>query len=247
MLKLKFKIIIKHKRFRLALIILLIWAVAAYLLLPWLWKEYFRHNPNYADVSRITQTADKHPGDPINIAIVGTDEQLIRAMTAAGWYPADPITFGTSVKIAVDTVFRKPDDNAPVSDLYLFDRKQDLAFEQPVGNSPRKRHHVRFWQWDKKEGGRTVWFGSATFDERVGLSYTTGQVTHHIAPDVDAERDLISDELRKAKWEQELRYVPGFQKTQGKNGGGDNWISDTRLAVVVLKDITLKGNASKVK
>ena len=56
-----------------------------------------------------------------------------------------------------------------VSDLYLFGRKQDLAFERPIGDNPRKRHHVRFWHWDKLEDGRPVWFGSATLDERVGL------------------------------------------------------------------------------
>jgi hypothetical protein len=228
------KVLIGHKRFRLLLAILLIWAAAAYLLLPWLWKQYFRHYPGYSGVSCITQTADKHPGDPVNIAIVGTEEQLIRTMTAAGWFPADPITFGTSVRIVVDSVFRKPDDNAPVSNLYLFGRKEDLAFEQPLGNSPRQRHHVRFWLWDKQEDGRPVWFGSATFDKRVGLSYTTAQVTHHIGSDVDAERDLISTELQQAKWEQQLRYVRGFQKPEGRNGGGDQWRSDGRLAVVYL-------------
>lgn len=192
----KVKVLVRHKRFRLALIILLIWAAAAYLLLPWLWKQYFRHYPDYSDVSRVTQTADMHPGDPVNIVIAGTEEQLIRAMTAAGWLPADPVTFDTSLRIAVDSVFRKPDDSAPVSNLYLFGRKEDLAFEQPVGNSPRQRHHVRFWLSEKQEAGRPVWFGSATFDKSVGLSYTTGQVTHHVDSNVDAERDLISTELQ---------------------------------------------------
>ena len=231
----KCKIPAKRNRLRLLIVMLAIWAVSAYLLLPWLWKEYFRHYSKFTGVSCVTQTADKHPGDPINIAIMGTEEQLIRAMTSAGWYPADPITFSTSVRIAVDSVFRKPDDNAPVSNLFLFGRKQDLAFEQPVGDSPRQRHHVRFWRWDKLEEGRPVWFGSATFDERVGISYTTGQVTHHIGPDVDLERDLISAEIQKAKWEKQLSYVGGFQKPQGLNGGGDRWRTDGRLAVVVLK------------
>jgi hypothetical protein len=110
-------------------------------------------------------------------------------MTAIAWFPADPIPFRSSIRIAVDCVFRKPDESAPVSNLYLFGRSQDLAFEQPVGNSPRQRHHVRFWRSDRPVDARPVWFGSATFDERVGLSHTTAQVTHHIAPDVDAERD----------------------------------------------------------
>ncbi|HCE42334.1 MAG TPA: hypothetical protein DET40_02155 [Lentisphaeria bacterium] len=229
------KVLVRHKRFRLLLIILLIWAVAAYLLLPWLWKEYFKDYSRYTNVSNATHTADGHPGDPINIAMVGSEEQLIRAMTAAGWFPADPITFSTSVRIAVDSVFRKPDENAPVSNLILFGRKQDLAFEQPVGDSPRQRHHVRFWLWDRQDDGRPVWFGSATFDERVGLSYATGQVTHHIGPDLDKERDLISLQLQKAGYEQQLRYEAGFQELQGLNGGGDHWRSDGRLAVIVLK------------
>ncbi len=228
------KVLVRHKRFRLALIILLIWAVASYLLLPWLWKEYFRHYSKFAGVSSITQTADGHPGDPINIAIIGTEEQLIRAMTAAGWFPADPITFGTSVRIAVDSVFRKPDDNAPVSNLFLFGRKQDLAFEQPVGDSPRQRHHVRFWMWARQEEGHPLWFGSATFDDSVGLSYTTGQVTHHIGPDVDAERDLISAQLQKAGWEQQISFMQKFQQPNGLNGGGDPWRSDGRLAILYL-------------
>jgi len=107
----------KHKRWRWLLIILAAWAVAAYLVAPWLWRKYFQHHSQFVDGPRITQTADGHPGDPINIALEGAESELIRAMTAAGWFPADPITFKSSVRIAVDSVFRKPDVNAPVSNL----------------------------------------------------------------------------------------------------------------------------------
>jgi hypothetical protein len=223
-------------RWRWLLFILAAWAVAAYLVAPWLWKKYFQHHPRFADAPRITHTADGHPGDPLNIALVGAEPDVIRAMTAAGWFPADPITLESSVRIAVDSVFHKPDDDAPVSNLYLFGRKQDLAFEQPVGESPRQRHHVRFWRWDKLEQDRPVWFGSATFDERVGLSYTTGQVTHHIGPDVDKERDRLMSELKQAGWAQETYYIAGFQEPpEGRNGGGDPWHTDGRLGVVLLQ------------
>ena len=210
------------------------WAIAAYLLAPLAWKLYFRHH--FTAAPRITQTADGHPGDPVNIAIEGGEETLIRAMTAAGWYPADPITFRSSVRIVVDSVIRKPDDDAPVSNLFLFGRKQDLAFELPVGNSPRQRHHVRFWRREKTKDGREVWLGSATFDDRVGLSHTTGQVTHHIGPDVDAERDLIMSGLKKAGLTQDEYFIDGFHKVlEGRNGGGDLWRTDGRLGAVVLK------------
>ena len=143
-------------RVRVVFWILVVWAVAAYFLAPWAWERYVRRHPQFADVPGLTQTADGHPGDPLNVAIVGTEEELLRAMHAAGWVPADPITFRSSVRIVADSLLKRPDDSAPVSDLYLFGRKQDLAFEKPVGESPRQRHHVRFWQSAAREAGRPV-------------------------------------------------------------------------------------------
>jgi hypothetical protein len=167
-------------------------------------------------------------------------------MTAAGWFPADPITLRSSLRIAVDSVLRRPDDDAPVSNLYLFGRQQDLAFEQPVGGSPRQRHHVRFWRWDKLVDDRPAWVGSATFDERVGLSYTTGQVTHHIGPDVDQERDRIITDLKKAGWAREILYIAGFQEPPaGRNGGGDPWHTDGRLGTVLLQTNRVASNINK--
>jgi hypothetical protein len=139
------------------------------------------------------------------------------------------------VRIALDTVFKKPDDDAPVSNLYLFGRKEDLAFEKPVGDSPRQRHHVRYWRTEQAEDGRPVWIGSAAFDIGVELSRTTGQVTHHISPEVDAERDLVLADLTKAHCVQSTHWNDGFQKKlQGRNGGGDPWHTDGRLSVATL-------------
>jgi hypothetical protein len=177
----------------------------------------------------------------LNIVLVGDDRQVVRAMSASGWYPADPITLKSSLQIAADSVLRRPDDNAPVSNLYLFGRRQDLAFEQPVPGGPSHRHHVRFWKWDQEYEGRTVWFGAATYDERVGLSYTTGQVTHHIGPDIDAERDRIVTELRQKGLAQAVEWRSDFHRVrEGRNGGGDPWRTDGRLAIVVLGDGTAK-------
>ena len=214
-----------------------VWAVAAYLLAPWAWKTYFRYHRALEDVQRLTHTADGHPGDPLNIGVVGTEAQIVSAMVAAGWFPADPITFRSSVRIVVDSILRRPDDAAPVSNLYLFGRKQDLAFEQPVGQSPRQRHHVRFWRAENSPDGLPLWLGSATFDTSVGFSHTTGEVTHHIAPDVDAERDRIARELANAGWSQELDWINNFHdQLEGRNGGGDPWHTDGRLAIVALME-----------
>src|SRR5262249_25703954 len=102
--------------------------------------------------------------------------------------------------------------------------------------SPRQRHHVRYWLWDRLHDGRQVWFGAATFDERVGLSHTTGQVTHHIGPDVDAERDKILSELKSASQTLEIYWTNGFQKALNvENGGADLWHTNGRLGMSELK------------
>jgi LssY-like putative type I secretion system component LssY len=218
------------------IMITLVWVIAAYLIIPKLWVRHYRRHPFLAQPARLTKTGDGHPGDPIDVGLVGSESDVVLSMTAAGWYPADPITLASSVRIAADTVLRRPDDDAPVSNLFLFGRKQDLAFEQPLAGGPGKRHHVRFWLWDQLYEGRQGWFGAATYDMSVGLSHTTGQVTHHIAPDIDAERDRLVDELQKAGVAQSVQWLDGFHETrEGRNGGGDAWHTDGRLAIVTLR------------
>lgn len=214
--------------------VVLLYLLAAYVIIPLIWKRDERRHPELFDAPRVTHTPDGIPGDPINVALLGSEADVVHALIAAKWDPADPITFQSSVRIAVDSVFRRPDANAPVSTLVLFGRKQDLAFEQPVGDSPRQRHHVRFWRWDRLHDGKEVWFGAVTFDERVGLSHTTGQVTHHIGPDLDAERDRLIAQLQQAGVAEKVFWLDGFQQLQGRNGGGDPWHTDGRLQVAAL-------------
>ena len=80
--------------------------------------------------------------------------------------------------------------------MYYNGRRQDLAFEKPVGKSADRRHHVRFWRaLEHGQEGRAVWLGAATFDRGVGFSRDDARVTHHIAPDIDADRDLLTADL----------------------------------------------------
>jgi len=184
---------------------------------------------------RITLTANGIKGDPLNIALVGTEEEVDAAMLAAGWLPADPITLRSSLRIAAGTVLRRSYDTAPVSNLFVWGRKQDLAFQQSVGNDPRQRHHVRFWKSEKvDEHGRPLWAGAATFDTSVGFSRTTGQITHHIDADVDVERDKLLGDLHNAGVVAQVDWIGYHTELQGRNGGGDPWHTDGRVPVVLL-------------
>jgi hypothetical protein len=218
-------------------VLIVAYLVVAYFALPIVWIRYTRHHPGLADIPNITHTADGIPGDPLNVALIGTETDLKRIMLAARWYPADPLTLRSRLEIAGAAVFEHPYDDAPVSNLYLWGRKEDLAFEQPVGNDPRQRHHVRFWRADKLDpDGRPAWVGAAIFDERVGLSYTTGQITHHTAPDIDTERDKLFADLQHTGELFEVFFVDDFHHIrQGRNGGGDPWFTDGRLERGVIR------------
>lgn len=193
-------------------------------------------HPALARSPRHTTTSRGHQGDAVNVAFVGTEEDLHRTLSAAGWYAADPITLKTSLEIAADVVLHKPYAHAPVSDLYLWGRKQDAAFEQPVGDSPKQRHHVRFWRsHDRDRAGRPLWLGAATYDERVELSRTTGGITHKISPNIDGERNkLVADSIRAGALDGYYWVDKFHTQAEGKNGGGDPYFTDRRLAVGVI-------------
>jgi LssY C-terminus len=216
--------------------LLLAYLVVAYLVMPLVWTWYVRDHPALDAVPHITFTADGLPGDPLNVALIGTETALKKILLAAKWYQADPLTLRSSLEIAEAAVLEQPYVDAPVSNLYLWGRKEDLAFEQPVGDNPRQRHHVRFWRADQVDrDGRPVWVGAAIYDTSVGFSDTTGQITHHTAAAIDAERDKLFRDLKQTGDLSEVYTIQGFHKIlQGRNGGGDPWHTDGELAVGVI-------------
>jgi hypothetical protein len=211
------------------------WLLLAYVVLPAVWHHY-EHHPVLENAPKTTVTAQGIPGDPLNVGFIGAEEQLVAVAIGSGWSPADPVTLKSSARIAGSVLLNRPYTSAPVSNLFLFGRRQDLAFEKPVGESARRRHHVRFWRSaELGRGGVPLWIGAATFDRSVGLSRRTGQITHHIDADIDTERDGLVADLRKGDWLTELFQVTGVGATLlGRNGGGDRYYTDGELTIGVL-------------
>jgi hypothetical protein len=213
----------------------IVYLLLAYVVLPALWTHH-EHEPGLASLSMVTRTSTGIPGDALNVGLVGSEEDVIRAMRAAGWFPADPVTLRTSIEIVGSVVLDRPYHDAPVSPLYYEDKKEQLAFEKPNGRSADRRHHVRLWVvLEKGANGRPVWLGAATFDRGIGLSRYTGQVTHRIGPDIDAERDLMMRDLREAGMVDALFQISGIGPTLfGRNGGGDPYYTDGEIDVASL-------------
>ena len=192
----------------------------------------------WPDLSVVTRTNDRIPGDPINVGLVGSKDDVLCAMHAAGWYPADPVTFRSSLKIIGSVLLNRPYPDAPVSHLYYDNKREDLAFEKPAAKSAGQAPSRALLAGRRqRQEGRPVWLGAVTFDRGVGFSHRDAKITHHISPDIDAERDLLSDDLKDTKVVESTYEVSGVGPTiNAHNGGGDSYFTDGEIKFSVLAD-----------
>jgi hypothetical protein len=226
----------------------LFWALLAYLVLPRLHRILTRlYVPSYF-IGR-TRTSDGLLGDPVNLALNGTEEQLHAALAAAGWTRADDISLSSGLRIVSSTVRRRSYLRAPVSPLLLFDRIQDFAYQQEVANNPARRHHVRFWRcpegWMLPGGHRVDWVAAGTFDRAVGFSLFTLQITHKIDEHTDLERDHIVASMRQGVPHTRVVVIRDFATGyHSRNGGGDTIQTDGDLPVLDLRTLPGAGGTA---
>jgi hypothetical protein len=226
-----------------ALASLIFWILVAYLILPRAHRILTQlYVPGYF-IGR-ARTSDGLLGDPINLAVRGSEQQLDAAMRRAGWTPADPITLRSTWRIITATIFRRSYDEAPVSPLLLFDRQQDVAYQQEVRGNPAKRHHVRFWRcpegWLLPGGHGADFLAAGTFDRAVGFSLFTLQITHKIDENTDIERDHIVDTVSGADDAVGVRVIRDFSSGyHSRNGGGDAIRTDGDLPILDLRSVSV--------
>jgi hypothetical protein len=199
------------------------------------------HPYTYAFTSfpRLTRTASGVAGDPINMILIGSQGQITESFKRAGWLIPDPITPQTAARIAADSVAHRSYPTAPVSNLYVFGRAQDLAFEKPT-HDVQYRGHIRLWKTSNRISGAQVWVGQASYDSGIELSNSTHFPTHHILPTVDLERRSVGADLEATGLvtsESDVAYTtPIFA---GRNGGGDFYESDGDVLVINFTPVPL--------
>ncbi|MBO0439882.1 LssY C-terminal domain-containing protein [Candidatus Enterococcus ikei] len=220
---------------------IIFWLFSSYLVLPFINKLMTgRYLPDYF-IGR-SRTNDGLLGDPINLAFIGSKEELEQLFINAGWTKAEPLSLHSSFQMIIASVFSKSYPSAPVSSLFLFNKKQDLAFEQEIKNNPRRRHHVRFWEtpdnWYLPGGRKADWLGAATYDKKVGFSVFTGQITHKINSDIDHERDFVLETFTESNQPVSVEVVKHFTTSyHGRNGGGDEIFTDGNLPFIKIEKV----------
>jgi hypothetical protein len=194
--------------------------------------RWYPYPLDFSIYPKIAHTKSGAPGDPINILFVGSKDQIIQSFHRAEWLTPDPITTKSSMRIAMDSLAHRSYPTAPISNLYVYGRVQDLAFEKPTSDV-QNRGHIRIWKTGVLINDQPVWVGAATYDSGIELSSTNHLPTHHIAPTVDLERNVVGADLETTDLvgkEAYAAFTPPI--IFARNGGGDYYESDGNILMI---------------
>jgi hypothetical protein len=134
-------------------------------------------------------------GDPLNIVLISTGEDMVAALTSSGWDFTESITIDSIRRMIGAAISEKSFLTAPVSALYAFGRKQDVALQR--GRSTiSQRNHMRLWLAPFRCEGIPVWVGQVSRDIAVkATSKSPTLTTHVIDPVVDESREYLFHSL----------------------------------------------------
>lgn len=173
--------------------------------------------------------------EPISLVLVGSEDDILRAFTRAGWTLADAPTPVRVIKEAIAALRNQPDPTGPATPAFFMDRPQSLTFEKPDSGRPsiRRRHHTRLWKtpYCLAPDCRRVWVATASFDVGFEISQRLYIPTHRIAHDLDAEREIITAELVQAGARNE-GFVTVSPPVHGSNAAGDPFWTDGRAVIL---------------
>jgi LssY C-terminus len=191
----------------------------------------------FANIPRRVGDLQGNPGDMVNYALIGTQDQVTKAFAAAGWVAVDKTTQDAVVHGLISTLSHAAYTEMPMSTLYLFGRSQDLSFARadPLAVAAI-RHHLRVWKTTETVAGEPLWVGSATHDNGFEKDQRNGGITHHIDANVDQERDFLEQSFSGAGVIAGAAYVlPANPLTTAKTATGGSFESDGRIVVMDLK------------
>jgi hypothetical protein len=185
-----------------------------------------------------TDKGAKGTGDPLNLVVIGTPNDVYYAFLRAGWDETEVISRGSLWRMGKAFVARSENRYSPVSGLYVFDRPQDVALQKARDNID-ERNHLRLWMSPYRYQGKPVWIGQISRDIGVRLTRKT-ITTHKIDPDVDETREYLVENLAYSQSLSKLGYVTGVGAASRAeprgNLTGDPYFTDGLRAVLWVAD-----------
>ena len=172
-------------------------------------------------------------GDMVNLLFVAQPGDLQQAFQRGGWVKVDRSKLAIAWHLLQDVTH---DAKLPMARLYLFGRVQDYSYALPDPTAVvTRRHHLRIWKTDYQINGVPVWAAAATHDVAIRLWKNGHIITHLIDPQVDAERDFISQNLTTTSLVTHQEYLAAAVPVlRAQTASGDAYYSDSRILLLDL-------------
>jgi hypothetical protein len=186
----------------------------------------------------VMDAESKLDGDPLNVVIVGEPTDMMNSLSRSGWSFTHRIDFRTVRREVSAALSGEAYTVAPVSSLYVFGRKQDIALQR-ARRSIAQRNHMRLWLAPFRCEGRPVWVGQVSRDIGVKMTPKSPTLTTHIIdPEVDATREYLLHSLLAQGFVERFGFVKGSAVSSPAqprvNLTGDPYISDGMRLVIIL-------------
>jgi len=176
--------------------------------------------------------------DPLNLVLVGDGLSIAFPLVERGWRFVQPLDLRSAVDSAEAFVLDANDPELPVSAMWVFGRREDVALEKPR-DTISQRNHLRLWLTPLRYDGKSVFVGQISRD--IGVEYTDKSwylTTHKIDPDVDLDRDYLLQDLLLSGAVTRIGFVQGVGPSTAAaprvNLTGDPYLTDGLRLVVFL-------------
>jgi hypothetical protein len=178
-------------------------------------------------------------GDPLNLVLVGHDNDVFPAFIRRGWHGTE-IVWSHAVWRTIKSFMQGSRYRySPISPLYVYGRPQDLAAQKARGTI-HERNHLRLWLAPIRFRGQPVWVGQISRD--IGVKFTTKSPTistHVIDPNVDEARRYLIEDLAYSQALARIALAKGVgaanEDSPRTNLVGDPYYTDGLRAVMFFE------------
>jgi len=186
----------------------------------------------------VTDQSGERNGDPLNLVLIGNIEEVLAAMSRAGWSFTHRIDAKSVKRMLGAAISGSAYPVAPVSPLYFHGRSQDLALQR-ARNTIVQRNHLRLWLAPFRFESRSVWVGQVSRDIAVKATTKSPTLTTHVIdPNVDEAREHLLQSLMVAGAIERFAFVQGMEpvppSAPSKNLTDDPYYTDGLRLVAML-------------
>jgi hypothetical protein len=186
------------------------------------------------DLPGRSSTRGGQPSDVVNLAFLGSGQQIEEAFQAAGWTYGDPVSAWSVLREMRALSSLNSYSHLPISKQWLGGQAPDFTLQKSF-DSYQKREHIRFWNETALE--QDLWVSGAIRETSAAWSFRRWKFIHHVDANLDAEREKVVRDLTLTGCVANVYRVQRAQTPERvKNASGDTLRTNGGVAVIQLRD-----------